>query len=374
MSQSNFFDAIGVADMEKVHSAVIGWMLSDKCNAFGTGPKGLDIRSELLNKIFGIENSLDKYDTIDSYIEWKNIDIFVVTSQGKEKKCWVIENKIKSSQHSSQLNRYVEIIEQSFPQCKRKYCFLTLINEEPEMEWERCTYSQLQTYVSQALTLCCPQNKDYPFVSEYVNCISKLSQALSTFINHPEEYRNVFEDGSKKKEVKSSVGMSDTAKYICDNGLETIFQKCFLSRIIPSEIKINDSFRIGETFGTALVEYHYAKSDEAILAFQFQNGTFKVQVSRPNPKDRNETKEAVFIETWLSRLSKYCEGGRWRLNQHKKNNPPYYSISSSHIFWSDSDYIGNKHWYENETDFIKEQWKRAHQICVTILNELKGNL
>ena len=28
---SNFFNAIGVADMEKVHSAVIGWMLSDKC-------------------------------------------------------------------------------------------------------------------------------------------------------------------------------------------------------------------------------------------------------------------------------------------------------------------------------------------------------
>ena len=48
---SNFFNAIGVADMEKVHSAVIGWMLSDKCEGLN-----IDTRSKLLQKIFGIED------------------------------------------------------------------------------------------------------------------------------------------------------------------------------------------------------------------------------------------------------------------------------------------------------------------------------
>ncbi len=46
-SKKNFFNAIGVADMEKVHSAVIGWILSDKCEAFG-----IDKKSELLCQLF----------------------------------------------------------------------------------------------------------------------------------------------------------------------------------------------------------------------------------------------------------------------------------------------------------------------------------
>lgn len=39
----SFFDKIGVADMEKVHSAVIGWMFSNDCCALNKQQK-----SELL--------------------------------------------------------------------------------------------------------------------------------------------------------------------------------------------------------------------------------------------------------------------------------------------------------------------------------------
>ena len=361
--------------MEKVHSAVIGWMLSDKCDAFGTETKGRRIRSDLLQKIFGFKEDFEEFDQIDSYVEWKNIDILVVTVKGKEKKCWVIENKIKSSQHSNQLDRYVEIIRQSFPRCEQKYCFLTLINEEPQVgdnvRWESCTYSQLKDYV--VLPLDCQKNKDYPFVVEYKECVSRLSSALSEFINNPQGYRNVFEDGSKKKESKSSKGMGETAKYICDNGLETIFQKCFLSHIVPEEIKKRDSYRIGETFGTALVEYHYAESKEAVLAFQFQNGTFKIQVSRPNPKKRDNSAETSFQTTWGGILKQYCQDG-WSLNHQKKNNPPYYSLSSSLVFWSNTDHSAEIDWFDKDIGFIKKQWATAHAKCEEILKILAGKL
>ena len=107
---SNFFDAIGVADMEKVHSAVIGWMLSDKCEAFGGEDEGRKIRSELLQKIFGIKENFEHFDSIDSVLEWKSLDVLIVTTNNSVQKCWLIENKIKSSQHSDQLNRYELII------------------------------------------------------------------------------------------------------------------------------------------------------------------------------------------------------------------------------------------------------------------------
>lgn len=54
----NFFDAIGVADMEKVHSAVIGWMLSDKCLAFS-----IETRSKLLQDIFEVKEQVKCFDS-----------------------------------------------------------------------------------------------------------------------------------------------------------------------------------------------------------------------------------------------------------------------------------------------------------------------
>ena len=52
-SQNNmngsFFDRIGVADMEKVHSAVIGWIFSDDCNALTNQQK-----SDLLSCLFQV--------------------------------------------------------------------------------------------------------------------------------------------------------------------------------------------------------------------------------------------------------------------------------------------------------------------------------
>ena len=62
---SNFFNSIGMADMEKVHSAVIGWILSDKCTAFG-----IDKKSGILCSLFNSPAVL--FDKIDVKIEIYN--------------------------------------------------------------------------------------------------------------------------------------------------------------------------------------------------------------------------------------------------------------------------------------------------------------
>ena len=166
MTRSNFFDAIGVADMEKVHSAVIGWMLSDKCEAFD-----IATRSELLQQIFDIKGDHEVFDSIESHIEWKNIDILIVTNKGSEKKCWVIENKIKSSQHSDQLNRYVDTIndEKEFQFNKKAFCFLTLVEEAPRcskpVTWVNTKYEDLVKYIEKEKLI---SNKDGIILSEYL--------------------------------------------------------------------------------------------------------------------------------------------------------------------------------------------------------------
>ena len=372
MTQSNFFDAIGVADMEKVHSAVIGWMLSDKCEAFD-----IATRSKLLQQIFCIEGGHEVFDSIESHIEWKNIDILIVTTKGYQQKCWVIENKIKSSQHSDQLNRYVQILncpylmsslkystyfdsdaekkEKLRKQWKREeknnpywevkdkaYCFLTLINEQPissgDVEWKSTQYSELSSYLEVALRDANPDSKDYPIIVEYQRCIHELGDAIKGFLNDHTRYPNVFTDGYLPKEEKVFKNYEGRAKYISENGLETIFQKCFLSHIIP-QTKFGkagfDTIEISETHGTALANFPYHSEGEIRFGFQFQDGTFKIQVAGVYDKDDSEapTKIAAFLKHWEKHIPKDQKEPRdnvfndWKKNESKEGKKAYISIS-----------------------------------------------
>ena len=101
---SNFFNAIGVADMEKVHSAVIGWILSNKCNAFGIKEK-----SDILCSLFNIFPAVT-FTHIVVKVEVYDIDILIKTESNGTEESWIIENKIKTNQHSDQLDKYVDII------------------------------------------------------------------------------------------------------------------------------------------------------------------------------------------------------------------------------------------------------------------------
>ena len=103
---SNFFNAIGVADMEKVHSAMIAWIFDDKNDSkiqttdskFSTFD--LTTRSYLLCDIFGEQKKL--FTSIETFVEWNNIDILILTKdQNNQQERWVIENKLKSPEHKS---------------------------------------------------------------------------------------------------------------------------------------------------------------------------------------------------------------------------------------------------------------------------------
>ena len=390
---SNFFNVIGVADMEKVHSAVIGWMVSDKCDAFG--PKGIKTRSKLLQDIFRVKASdrVGSFDSIESHIEWKNIDILIVTTRGPEKKCWLIENKIKSSQHSDQLNRYVKGIGckhllpsrkygeyfdsvekgrqcrfnleafRTNPYCTldKHYCFLTLIDEKPVsaegIEWKGTKYSDLYGYLSSALKSKAP-GKDSTFLVEYLECVKDLSDAVKDFLRDHREYPNVFTDAPLQKEDKSKDDLVSTGKYapyICENNLETIFQKCFLGTIIPKTNLNAYPFRILETHGTALVDFFYKVEKGSEFGIQFQNGTFKITIVGP------ESAKA-FSDKWKGFLSSPPFSNGWKLNLGGKN---YLSLTKR-IARKDK----GEPWYTKDVNSIVKDWNDALKECLPLLDEI----
>jgi hypothetical protein len=104
--QKGFFEFIAAADSEKVHSQTIGWIFSDNCDVFDS----LD-KSKILNElIFEDSEENEDFTPSNTQVEFDDIDILIETKK------WliVIENKIKSSQHSNQLYKYEYITAQNF--------------------------------------------------------------------------------------------------------------------------------------------------------------------------------------------------------------------------------------------------------------------
>lgn len=144
----NIFDVLKVSRTEIRHSNVLGWLLDANEN-HGLGDAFI---KGILQRL--VENDSDgRYDVfrvllLDMYSfcvfrEWKNIDILLVSEE--EKTVVAIENKVGSHEHSNQLNRYREILENDYANYQRMYVFLTPDGEDPSdvENWDILTYTDV---------------------------------------------------------------------------------------------------------------------------------------------------------------------------------------------------------------------------------------
>ena len=355
----SFFDKIGVADMEKVHSAVIGWMFSDDCCALNKQQK-----SELLRSLFNVR-SVQAFNSFEVKVEHHDIDILIITDNDT---CWVIENKVKSSQHSNQLDKYYDIINgipvkigrkthiiEDYKALNKHFCYLTLVNEQPQCinnVWVNTTYKDFSKALKDALFNVNP-NDDYIILKEYLCCITNLAKALDDFINNHQQYPYVFVDRPNKKKR--------TGNYIADNGLETIFQKCFLSHIISKTQNYSD-FDITETHGIALAEKKDLHSIKGYkLGIQFQNGSFKAQILNENIKADafwNFWNKIVTAKNKELKINSKPFSG-WTFNTSKSQKGSYFSISKMIPDWS-----------SKSVNDIVSDWDFMYNECIKVLSEL----
>lgn len=272
----NFFEYIQNASVEKVHSQFIAWLFSKDNQAISDNQK-----IELLNLFAG--NGFDKNDKItDVFTEKNKIDVTIEL----EKQVVVIENKIKISQRINQLNDYQTSTDKSYPNRRKHYVLLSLVDEEPDSAiWNKCTYKEfLEKGLNQ---LNFSEHSDKFILKEYIKGLSSLTNAITTFISNPEKMSGVFTESNKKKYQKNIEEFySEEEKYILRNNLETICQKYLYSLIIKEE---KDNFNlpiITETRGNALIDLKKPKGIKPIeingnkfdFGIQIQNGTIKIQI------------------------------------------------------------------------------------------------
>tara|TARA_B100001059_G_scaffold174875_1_gene175229 strand:+ start:517 stop:1710 length:1194 start_codon:yes stop_codon:yes gene_type:complete len=131
----NIFQILRITNNEIRHSNFLSWLL-DPSQSHKLGDIFL---KRFLREVF----SSDKFGDIDQVDvegmdlskveierEWKNIDILIIL----EKVVVCIENKVLSKEHSNQLKRYKEIIENQFPDHHQTFVYLTPDGDDSEEE------------------------------------------------------------------------------------------------------------------------------------------------------------------------------------------------------------------------------------------------
>lgn len=156
LGQFNTFRVLGIEDMEIRHSNMLAWILTPNESH---GLQDQFLRRYLMHVSNETENAFLEPVEIDSVQiygvevlrEWQNIDLLIDLGTSDGKWLVVIENKVNSKQHSNQLKRYREIVEQAYPEHKKFYLLLSKHNEEPDDDAYVSTSYEL---VHRALSSC----------------------------------------------------------------------------------------------------------------------------------------------------------------------------------------------------------------------------
>ncbi len=151
----NIFVAIGVLHQELRHSDFLSFLMDPNGN-HGLGDIFL---TRFLKKSVHDTNSEVSVIDIDVanlheaevHREWRNIDILIL--EHTTKLVCIIENKIRTSEHSGQLQRYRANVEKTYPQYKKIFLYLTPDGDLPsDKAYLPVSYSIIKEIVDQVNT------------------------------------------------------------------------------------------------------------------------------------------------------------------------------------------------------------------------------
>lgn len=348
----SFFEYLGMADMEKVHSQTLAWIFSENCHGLTQKDK-----NALFASVFRATEGSDSIESIQTEIG--SIDIIISTKNV----VIIIENKLKSFQHSNQLEKYKEYAEKRFSGRKILFFYLTLIPENiMNNKWHRLSYSVILEELGK---INFQSNNHGVILQEYYAYLNRLVNITNNFNNNFKTFDLVFTDGKKRKEDKIFEKYeNEQIEFIAKNQLETILQKFYLIKL--ADAVNHDDFFITDTRGDALINFHLRHNlrlgDNNYTTFiQFQGNLVKFAFAIEGDKYATSKKEWVSdVIMWMQSLiiSEYNKYKFETINKPKSR--AYISISRK---------IDNEYWKLN-LDSICKELKEAIATGMDLTQEL----
>ena len=317
--QPNFFEKLGLADKEKIHSQIISWLFSQELQLIDESTK-----RTLYLKLFKCELP-EKYAV---YTEWKNMDVVFLDLTGdKPKEALVIENKLKSELHSNQLTKYYEKVKDKLDDAEvKKIHFRLLALYEPHDfqkqnindNWGFVSYTEFHETL---LHLFCGINTqksdenyfEYKILEAYKEYLEQLLDCIEDFVEDPKKYQTIYNNGSKSLDEKITIQFkgnegkntpSNLEQFVFRNNLETTFQKIYLNFIANQKLKTANpeliseyDISIGETRGSALIDFRVKKgilykNHIVRWGYQIQGDSYKFTLVVEDP-NQNQTKKDI---------------------------------------------------------------------------------
>ena len=256
------------------------YFLSSLLKVISTRASSLGIKTP---SIFDIDN----WSFIETEVlrEWRNIDILI--KDDDHKLICVIENKIYSKEHSEQLRRYKEIVEQEYPNYQKMFVYLTIEGDEAsEDEYLSINYDDIIKIISHIV-----ENKSTSIGEEILIFISHYREMFRRYIMENSEIQEI----CKKIYKKHKKALDLIFEYKPDLLME--INECL------TEIIKNDSDLILDFSSKSYIRFITKKLDfiprrgkgwtksERILLFEFKNnlnGIALYLIIGPGPKEIRE--------------------------------------------------------------------------------------
>ncbi len=293
VSDFNIFTSLNLINNEIRHSNFLYWLMNPKENhnikdyflssllkVISTRASSLGIKTP---SIFDIDN----WSFIETEVlrEWRNIDILI--KDDDHKLICVIENKIYSKEHSEQLRRYKEIVEQEYPNYQKMFVYLTIEGDEAsEDEYLSINYDDIIKIISHIV-----ENKSTSIGEEILIFISHYREMFRRYIMENSEIQEI----CKKIYKKHKKALDLIFEYKPDLLME--INECL------TEIIKNDSDLILDFSSKSYIRFITKKLDfiprrgkgwtksERILLFEFKNnlnGIALYLIIGPGPKEIRE--------------------------------------------------------------------------------------
>lgn len=235
-------ELISVTDRERVHTVLLAWVLGKH------SPLPLQKRARLFSELAGIRSISDPIET-NTVTEYKNIDLLASISTSTQKHFLAIEAKLKSNEHSAQLKRYSQILDEENIAATK--LFLTLDGTAPESDstWGTYSYLALSSALNRAMEGAPNEN---PYLRDYLLLIGRLASLVVICEN--EEASMVYFN-PQAPNPKLAPGLREYLQLL---GLGTTMQQVWMRRLGGRVLEntgapLNWRIEVSETHGQALL-------------------------------------------------------------------------------------------------------------------------
>lgn len=181
IDSQNIFEILKMSSMEIRHSNFLAWLLNaNEGHSFGDNIlKDIVCKLIIDNKDFCEEKGLDiirasllDYNSFNIYREREHIDILLVSD--KERIVICFENKVFSSEHDNQLERYLNKIEEKYKNYLTLYIYLTPFGEEASIvDWLSLSYDEIIGIIEKNKEKIQLTVEEKVFIDNYINIVRR---------------------------------------------------------------------------------------------------------------------------------------------------------------------------------------------------------